>query len=1049
MKSRYSLILLTMGLGLTLALILLWKLGGGSVLAAAARVPASVPRTDRTLKPSRAGMARDAVEGLPVAPSAPATVTELYVCNTCLYTTVQAAVDVAHSEDVIKVATGVYTGVSARYGTTQVVYIDKGVVMRGGYTTSDWDHADPEANPVTLDAEGRGRALYATVDVSITLEGLRFTGGDAAQGGGDNYGGGMYVDSARGIITGCRIYSNTAERGGGVYLFHSPATLEGNTITTNTAERGGGVYLHASPATLDGNTVIINTATGDDVYDGGGGVYLYESPATIDGNTVFSNTTKGRGGGVHLHRSDATLDGNTLTSNEASDFGGGAYLYDSDAAALNGNRVMSNTVDQSGGGLYLHNSDATLDGNTMSGNTAVADGGGLCVVSNSGAALSHNTIVSSTASGSGGGLYVRSSEPTLVNNVVADNVADTSGGGIYVYGDSNPRLLHTTIARNRGGEGSGVCVSHSGSDYSTIVLVNTILVSHTVGITVAAGDRAILTATLWHGNTIADWGGSGHILTGTLAHNHWGAPAFVSPTNGDYHITAGSAARDTGVDAGVDTDIDGEPRPQGSGHDIGADEHWPCIPMTGVEITGKFTTTAGVGTVFTAAVHPPTVMLPITYTWEATGQPSLTQSGGISHTAVFTWHGAGARVVTVTAVNACGPVVSRTHVVTIEATLCNALTDLDLDGPLTATVDVATVFTATVTPSDAAQPVSYTWEATGQISVGHSGGISDTAAFTWSVSGPQIVTATAVNKCGPVVSKTRVITVEAETCNALTDLGVNGPPTTTVDVPTIFTAIVIPSEAAQPVTYTWEATGQTSATHSSGISDTAVLTWSITGPQIVTVTAVNECGVAISQAHAITVEVARCIGLTDGGISGPREGYTDTLYVFAAVITPSSASEPITYTWTPGPDSGQGTDSASYTWFTTGTKVITLTAENCGGMFAAIHTITISATQSGCPKPLSDVGITGPTSGYTGTAYGFSAAITPSDATEPVTYDWTPEPDNGQGTKEVTYSWATTGNKTVSVEVENCGGSASDDHTVSIRGLSDEFVYLPLVLRSQ
>jgi parallel beta-helix repeat protein len=741
---------------------------------------------------------------------------------------------------------------------------------------------------------------------------------------------GMYVESARGTITGCHIYSNTAERGGGMYLAYSSVTLDGNTVTTN-------------------------TATAADVHDGGGGVYLYYSSATLDGNTVVSNTASGRGGGLHLHRSGATLDGNRLIGNVASDFGGGVYLYDSDAAALNGNRVMSNTADQSGGGLYLHNSDATLKGNTLSGNTAVSDGGGLCAVSNSGAELGHNTIVSNTAGGSGGGLYVRSSDATLVNNVVADNVADSAGGGIYVHSDSNPRLLHTNIVRNRGGDGSGVCVSHSGSNYSTVVLVNTILVSHTVGITVAAGDSAILTATLWHGNTTADWGGDGGILTGTLAHNHWDDPAFVDPANGDYHITADSAARDTGVDADVDNDMDGEPRPQGPGYDIGADEHWSCIPMTSVEITGRFTTTAGVGTVFTAAVHPPTVILPITYTWKATGQLSFTQSGGISHTEVFTWHGGGVQVVTVTAVNECGSVVSKTHVITIEDRPCNALADLGIDGPPTATVEVPTVFTATVTPFDAALPVTYTWRATGQTSVTHSGGVRDTATFTWSVSGPQVVTATAV----------------------------------------------------------------------------------------------NECGVEASETHAITVEAAPCIGLADAGISGPREGYTGTLYAFTGVITPSDGSEPITYTWTPEPYNGQGMASASYTWPTTGTKVITLAAENCGGTFTAIHTITISAAPPGCPKPLTDVGITGTTSGYTGTAYGFTTVITPSDATESITYDWTPEPDSGQGTDSASYTWDTAGAKSITVTAENCGGSASDDHTVSIRGLSDEFVYLPLVLRNQ
>lgn len=70
-------------------------------------------------------------------------------------------------------------------------------------------------------------------------------------------------------------------------------------------------------------------------------------------------------------------------------------------------------------------------------------------------------------------------------------------------------------------------------------------------------------ATLWGtgawANTI-DWGGADTIITGTV--NIWDAPAFVDLVEGDYHISSGSAARDAGVDAGVTTDIDGDPRPQ-------------------------------------------------------------------------------------------------------------------------------------------------------------------------------------------------------------------------------------------------------------------------------------------------------------------------------------------------------------------------------------------------------------------------------------------------------------------------------------------------------
>jgi hypothetical protein len=49
------------------------------------------------------------------------------------------------------------------------------------------------------------------------------------------------------------------------------------------------------------------------------------------------------------------------------------------------------------------------------------------------------------------------------------------------------------------------------------------------------------------------------------------APGFVDETHRDYHLAAGSPARDA-VDTGPATDYEGDTRPQGSGYDIGADE---------------------------------------------------------------------------------------------------------------------------------------------------------------------------------------------------------------------------------------------------------------------------------------------------------------------------------------------------------------------------------------------------------------------------------------------------------------------------------------------
>jgi parallel beta-helix repeat protein len=254
------------------------------------------------------------------------------------------------------------------------------------------------------------------------------------------------------------------------------------------------------------------------------------------------------------------------------------YLRESDAT-LSGNTVFSNTATGSGGGLYLRESDATLSGNTVVFNTATDHGGGVGFDS-SPATLSGNTISVNGAKW-GGGLFLIQSDAAFTNNVVVDNQASESGGGFYVKA-SSPRLLHTTIARNvsaepaaaSDGDRSGVYVIGIGS---SLALTNTILVRHTVGITVSAGNTVTLKATLWGTATWAnelDWGGGGTIITGAVVYNYWYEPVFVDPDAGDYHILPDSAAIDAGVEAGVRVDVDHEPRPY-EAPDLGADEYWP------------------------------------------------------------------------------------------------------------------------------------------------------------------------------------------------------------------------------------------------------------------------------------------------------------------------------------------------------------------------------------------------------------------------------------------------------------------------------------------
>jgi hypothetical protein len=448
---------------------------------------------------------------------------------TCGYASLQAAVDAAAPGDVIKVATGVYTDMHSRpapagyagpAAITQLVYLDKAVTIRGGYTTSNWSTSDPDAHPTTLNAQGQGRVLVIVGDgITPVVEGLRITGGNAAgQGGhhgGYDGGGGIYLNRAAATIRDNLIYSNSAggsaNFGGGLYLLNSLAVVSDNIIHSNRAENGDGLYVNAGSPTVSRNIIRDN---GDEITGWAGGVYLAYTTATLTGNTITGNRG-GYGGGINAQGSIATLENNTIAGNTS----------------------------YRGGGLFLYAGGAALRRSIISGNTALEQGGGI---------------------------WFWRDTSVLVNSVVTNNRLDYEtghGAGIYVDGGATPQFLHTTVARNTGGNGVGVHITHyAAPDFSAVAMTNSIIASHAIaGVLANTNDTATLDGTLWHANS-ANWAGPGVV---NHAHDAFGAPAFAVD---GFHLTAGSQAIDRGVTTGVAVDIDGASRPHGAGYDLGADE---------------------------------------------------------------------------------------------------------------------------------------------------------------------------------------------------------------------------------------------------------------------------------------------------------------------------------------------------------------------------------------------------------------------------------------------------------------------------------------------
>lgn len=88
-------------------------------------------------------------------------------------------------------------------------------------------------------------------------------------------------------------------------------------------------------------------------------------------------------------------------------------------------------------------------------------------------------------------------------------------------------------------------------------------------------------------------------------------------------------------------------------------------PLGQMALTAPAVGLAGVPLALAVTSGPVTTTLPITYEWQAGGQPLLTSPGGLAATATFTWPVTGTYTITVTATNAAQTKISRTVQVSI------------------------------------------------------------------------------------------------------------------------------------------------------------------------------------------------------------------------------------------------------------------------------------------------------------------------------------------------------------------------------------------------
>jgi hypothetical protein len=351
-----------------------------------------------------------------IAPASIITVNTLGNVSSSTKTTLAAAIATADA------ATGPTT-IDFAHGLSGVITLTSTLSITGNVTIN--------GAGITLSGAGKVQDLYISGGGSVTLNGLRITGGVTPFG---SMGGGVYINDAGGSVTlaSCLVYGNHAIGQNG-----NAGSTTNNSGTGGYNAFGGGIGIAAGNVTIQSSIITGNVAIGGaggiGGYAGGnasGGGIFNKGTLTLINSTVSGNVAIGGAGTTGFRGiaySPAVLGPVAATSGGA---GGSAY---GGGIANSGGSV---TIQAVGKSISL------ISGNVVKGGAGGAGGGGYNGLAGVNFSNPVSGPITATAGGNGG------------NAGNGGNGGNAQGGGISSTNGS-VIITQSTISGNVASAGAG------------------------------------------------------------------------------------------------------------------------------------------------------------------------------------------------------------------------------------------------------------------------------------------------------------------------------------------------------------------------------------------------------------------------------------------------------------------------------------------------------------------------------------------------------------------------------------------------------------------